>query len=250
MPIYIGSGTGNLVYDPSLGYIKYGDSTIIDVTPHPYTLGAQPYPWDVSAGTKILINASCLAGEGKRLDPIVLVSDGEVWLPDGDEQVLYSSHKLSAEYISQIAGNATNSDVAFSIAAGIPKIPYLLLYRGIGIRIMGTVKHASGATGPYLRIHFGLNGTVGDAILTDATAAASDEVNFDIALRISKLGTAGVATFVSRGLQYDSKGAIKSATTSFYDRTTSSEVDNYVTFSCYPNNQTINLQKLRISLVR
>ena len=40
MPIYIGSGTGNLVYDPSLGYIKYGDSTIIDVTPHPYTLGA------------------------------------------------------------------------------------------------------------------------------------------------------------------------------------------------------------------
>jgi len=248
MPIYIGSNTGNLVYDPSLGYIKYGDSTIIDVTPHLYTLGAQPYPWDVPAGTEIMIDPACLSGCGAVKTPIRLVNDGEVLAPDG-EQILYNAVAPYSSYVAQISGDPTTSAVAINLPGGHPKIPAMLLYLGIGIRVVVTYKHAAGYTGPYLRVLLGNTAvSVSTSILIDGSTSISNEATFDAVARIAKLGDNNTGLFLSNGRAWKNTGE-SIATSAFVDRACSTDGDFYVQLACFPNSQTINIQRLQISII-
>ena len=250
MPINIGSGTGNLVYDPSLGYIKYGDSTIIDVTPHLYTFGAQPWPWDVPEGTEIMIDPACLSGCGAVKTPIRLVNDGEVLVPDG-EQILYNAVAPYSSYVAQITGDPTTpAVVAINLPGGNPKIPPGLLYLGCGIRVVATYKHAAGASAPYLRILLGNTAvSVSTTTLIDGSvSSAGNEVTFDAIARITKLGGTSTGLFLPNGRAWENTGESITAG-AFADKGCSTDLNFYVQLTCRPNNQTINIQRLQVSLV-
>ena len=250
MPIYIGSGTGNLVYDPSLGYIKYGDSTIIDVTPHLYTFGAQPWPWDVPEGTEIMIDPAFLSGCGAVKTPIRLVNDGEVLAPDG-EQILYNAVAPYSSYVAQITGDPTTpAVVAINLPGGNPKIPVELIYLGCGIRVVATYKHAAGASRPYLRVLFGNTAvSVSTTTLIDGSvSAAGNEVTFDAVARITKLGGTSTGLFLPNGRAWENTGGSITAG-AFADKGCSTDLNFYVQLTCEPNNQTINIQRLQVSLL-
>lgn len=146
MPIYIGSGTGNLVYDPSLGCMKYGDSTISTQIPV-YTWGYHPNPWDVPFGTEILIHPSCLTGSGANTQGIKLRSDNTNWLFADSGQILYSkSGTIAAPLVSGVAGNGA-SEVSMWGSLNPIMIPGLMLYKNVRCRLMCTlIKTGANAT--------------------------------------------------------------------------------------------------------
>ena len=62
----------------------------------------------------------------------------------------------------------------------------MLLYLGIGIRVVVTYKHAAGDTGPYLRVLLGNTAvSVSTSMLIDGTAGLSNEVTFDAVATIT-----------------------------------------------------------------
>jgi len=232
-------GSGNLTS------LILGDN-VIDVTPKLYALGAQPYPWDVPIGGEVLVDPACLSGCGVTKLPITLVSDGDVLRVDR-EQVIYSKYALYSSYIAQLA-TADTGDVAFSLPGGNPKIPYGLLYLGIGMRIQASIKHASGATAPFARIYLGANGTVGDNIVMGSTLpSGGGEATYDLTIRPVSLGSSG--KFVAKGTITDGKGGSLTNGSAFADVAFNSEVDNFFTIACRPNSQVVNVQWIRISLV-
>ena len=221
---------------------------IIDIAPKLYTLGAQPYPWDVPAGTEIMIDPACLSGCGAVKTPIRLVNDGEVLAPDG-EQILYNAVAPYSSYVAQISGDPTTSAVAINLPGGHPKIPAMLLYLGIGIRVVVTYKHAAGSTGPYLRVLLGNTAvSVSTSILIDGSATISNEATFDAVARIAKLGDNNTGLFLSNGRAWKNTGE-SIATSAFLDRACSTNGDFYVQLACFPNSQTINIQRLQISII-
>ena len=223
-------------------------SDIIDIKPKLYALGAQPYPWDVPVGTEIPIDPACLSGCGMVKTPIRLINDGEVLVPAG-EQILYSAHAPYSSYVAQITADPTNSVVAISLPGGNPKIPVGLIYLGAGVRVVATYKHAAGASAPYLRILFGSTNGVATTTLIDGTAAVGDELTFEATARITAFGASATGKFLPNGTLRDSKGASKTASGSFADKGCDTNLDFYVLLACFPNNQTINIQKLQISII-
>ena len=222
---------------------------IIDIAPKLYTLGAQPYPWDVPAGTEIMIDPACLSGCGAVKTPIRLVNDGEVLAPDG-EQILYSAVAPYSSYVAQISGDPTTSAVAINLPGGHPKIPAMLLYLGIGIRVVVTYKHAAGATGPYLRVLLGNTAvSVSTSMLIDGSAVISNEATFDAVARITKLGDNNTGLFLPNGRAWNNTGASITAATALVDKACSTDLDFYVQLACFPNSQTINIQKLQVSII-
>ena len=241
MPIYIGSGTGNLVYDPSLGYIKYGDSTIIDVTPHPYTLGAQPFPDQVAAGTEVLINPSCLSGQGATARPIKLVSDGTVWMPQG-EQLLYQSIGSYANPAASQGAINPAVHTLYTLTGGNLKIDPLLLYLGVGLRIKAHFyKNDADANAHAFRVNMGYSNSAGDDIMCklNTAAAANSEVYFDNVVRLTKLGAYGVAIVTTPVSAKLNTSATKTANESGDKTTTPDSTANmYISFSSTPPNIT------------
>lgn len=223
---------------------------VIDIKPKLYALGAQPWPWDVPAGTEIMIDPACLSGCGAVKTPIRLVNDGEVLTPDG-EQILYNAVAPYSSYVAQIAGDATTGTVvAINLPGGHPKIPVGLIYLGCGIRVVATYKHAAGASAPYLRILLGNTAvSVSTTTLIDGSVSpAGNEVTFDAVARITKLGGTGTGLFLPNGRAWKNTGE-SIATGAFVDKACSTDLDFYVQLTCIPNNQTINIQRLQVSLV-
>lgn len=231
----------------AINHLKTG-SDIIDIKPKLWTLGAQPYPWDVPVGTEMLIDPACLSGCGAVKTPIRLVSDGEVLVPAG-EQILYSAHAPYSSYVAQISGNPAVSAVAINLPGGNPKIPVELIYLGAGVRVVATYKHAAGGSTPYLRILFGNTNGVATTTLIDGTAGVGDELTFEATARITAFGALSTGKFLPNGTLRDSKGASKTASGSFVDKGCDTNLDFYVLLACFPNNQTINIQKLQISII-
>lgn len=241
--------------DGSPDYLVSGED-IVDIKPKLWDLGAQPYPWTVAPGTEVLIDPACLSGCGATGAPVKLVRDRDVLLPSC-EQIIYSAYAPYSSYVAQITGDPTNAAVAFSLPGGNPKIPRLLLYKDLGIRVRASFKHASGATAPYLRIYFGNSNSLSSQLLSDGwTPTAGDEMGFDVTARITKLGVSNAGAYtVTEGRMFDSKGVSKALNNAYLDRpistgaAISANADLYVLLACYPNNQTINIQRLQISLV-
>ena len=198
-----------------------------------YQLGEQPYPWDVPIGTKILIDASCLSGFGKRLLPIELVSDGEVWLPYG-EQILYSKFGSYASPAGALVQAAAPSEAIFFGPDSWHKIPYKLMYLGLGIRIRikGFKNDAdTGSTTFRIRLGQTSTGTYGDVIVAlQTSAAASHEMQADVVARITALGGLTIGQFTTPGVQ----AMVTSAT-----KTTNAAEDRKVGFSTNVNNYII-----------
>lgn len=235
--------------DGSPDYLVSGED-IVDIKPKLWTLGAQSFPWKIDAGSEILIDPACLSGCGATKLPIKLAGDREVLSPPG-EQIIYSAYAPYSSYVAQITGDSTNAAVAFSLPGGNPKIPQLLLYKGLGIRVRASFKHASGATAPYLRIYLGNSNSLSSQLLVDGwTSAAAEEMGFDVTVRITTLGVSNAGAYtVTEGHMFDSKGVSKALNNAYLDRAISTNVDLYVLLACFPNNQTIKIQRLQISLV-
>lgn len=241
--------------NPWLGLVRYRNSGLqdslgnsFDLDSSKYLLGAQPYPWDVPVGSEIRIDPECLSGCGKVKTPIRLINDGEVLVPAG-EQTLYSAHAAYSSYVAQISGNASNTAVAIDLPGGHPKIPAGLLYLGIGIKVTVTYKHAAGAFGPSLRVLFG-NTAVSTETTTLINGAAStgNEVTFEAVARITKLGATSAGLFLPNGRAWRNTGEAVAAGV-FVDKSCSTDSDFYIQLACFPNSQTINIQKLHISLI-
>lgn len=235
-------GVVDYLVDPLYG-------AIIDIAPKPHTLGAQPWPWNVPVGTEIMIDPACLSGCGAVKTPIRLVNDGEVLAPDG-EQILYNAVAPYSSYVAQITGDPTTpAVVAINLPGGNPKIPPGLLYLGCGIRVVATYKHAAGASAPYLRILFGNTNGVGTTTLIDGSVSATgNEVTFDAVARITRLGGTSTGLFLPNGRAWKNTGE-SIATGAFVDKGCSTDLNFYVLLAATPNNQTINIQRLQVSLV-
>lgn len=229
-------------------YLIVGNDDIIDIKPKLYALGAQPYPWDVPVGTEIPIDPACLAGCGAVKTPIKLINDGEVLSPAG-EQILYNTVAPYSSYVAQIAGDPAGGAVAISLPGGNPKIPVGLLYLGVGIRVVATYKHAGGASNPYLRVLFGNTNGILSTTLIDGTALAGNEITFDATARITAFGSLATGKFLPNGVLRNNMGASVSAVGAFVDKGCSTDLDFYVLLACFPNSQTINIQKLQVSIV-
>lgn len=237
---------------PSSGspdYLVSGED-IIDIKPKLWTLGAQPYPWKVNAGDEVLIDPACLSGCGATKVPIKMVGDREVLMPAG-EQIVYSAYAPYTSYVAQITGDPTNgSAVAIALPEGNPKIPYQFLYLNCGIRVLVSYKHAAGALAPYLRVLLGNANSASTTTLADVIVpTAGDEITFDVAARITKLGVSNAGVFTTFGTMHDQKGLSKPLGNAYLDRAISTDTDIYVVIACFPNNQTINIQRLQVSLV-
>ena len=200
-----------------------------------YQLGEQPYPWDVPIGTKILIDASCLSGFGKRLLPIELVSDGEVWLPYG-EQILYSKYGSYASPVGTDTQPATPAERVFFGANSWHRIPYLLMYLGLGVRTRFVgFKTGADANITYFRSRLGQtsSGASGDIIVSAWTNATTlHEMSYDATARINVLGALTVAQFTTTGASKLHTSATPTADGAA-DRKTgfSTTQDNFVTIS-------------------
>jgi len=233
-----------------IDYLHINNRDIIDIKPKIYDLGAQPYPWNIPVGSKAEIDPACLSGCGAVKTPIRLVNDGEVLIPDG-EQILYNAVAPYSSYVAQITGDPTTpAVVAINLPGGNPKIPPGLLYLGCGIRVVATYKHAAGASAPYLRILLGNTAvSVSTTTLIDGSvSAAGNEVTFDAVARITRLGGTGTGLFLPNGRAWKNTGE-SIATGAFVDKGCSTNLNFYVLLAAIPNNQTINIQRLQVSLV-
>jgi len=141
--------------------------------------------------------------------------------------------------------------VAINLPDGNPKIPVGLIYLGCGIRVVATYKHAAGASAPYLRILLGNTAvSVSTTTLIDGiVSSAGNEVTFDAVARITKLGGTGTGLFLPNGRAWENTGDSITAFGAFADKGCSTDLNFYVQLTCRPNNQTINIQRLQVSLV-
>ena len=200
-----------------------------------YQLGEQPYPWDAPVGTRIFIDPACLTGYGATLRPIELISDGEVWLPYG-EQILYSAYGSYAYPVGSDTQPATPAERVFFGANSWHRIPYLLMYLGLGIRTrFEGFKTGADANITYFRSRLGQtsSGASGDTIIGPGTSAvALSHIICDATARINVLGGLTTAQFTTPGV---SKLCISNTLSadSAADRKTgfSTTQDNFVTIS-------------------
>ncbi len=227
----------------SLGNVDYltSGNNLVYVKPHPYTLGAQPYPWEVAAGTEILIDPACLSGYGATTRPIKLVSDGYVWMPAG-EQLLY---KVKGSYASPAATQgAINPAVhtLYTLTGGNLKINPLLLYLGVGLRIKAHFyKDDAVANASTFRVNMGNTNSAADDIMCklNTSAAANSEVFFDNVVSLTKLGAFGTAIVTTPVGAKLNTSATKTANESG-DKSgrTDSTANMYISFSSIPPNIT------------
>ena len=223
----------NLVqYNASTGSYSVGG---VDIQQKIYTLGEQPYPWDVPVGTRIFIDPACLTGYGATLRPIELINDGEVWLPYG-EQVLYSKYGSYASPAGSLVQAATPSEAVFFNTNSWHKIPWKLMYLGLGIRIRikGFKNDAdTGSTTFRVRLGQTSTGAYGDVIVAlQTSAAASHEMACDVVARITALGALTIGQFTTPGTQALVTSASKTINASADRKVVfSTNVDNYITLS-------------------
>ena len=200
-----------------------------------YQLGEQPYPWDVPVGTRIFIDPACLTGYGATLRPIELISDGEVWLPYG-EQILYSAYGSYAYPVGSDTQPATPAERVFFGANSWHRIPYLLMYLGLGIRTrFEGFKTGADANITYFRSRLGQTSSEasGDTIIGPGTSAvALSHIICDATARINVLGGLTTAQFTTPGVSKLYASNTLSAD-SAADRNTgfSTTHDNFVTIS-------------------
>ena len=240
--------------DPN-GKLVISNTSINITKPPTYTIGQQPYPWDVPVGTRIYIDSACLTGYGAILRPIELITDGEVWLPYG-EQVLYSAYGSYAIPVATDTQPATPVERVFFGANSWHRIPSLLMYAGLGVRVRGALfKTGADGNSSQLRLRLGQtsSGASGDAIaLASTSATASHEIYCDSTVRINALGDLTVAQFTTPGLAklYTSQTPTSNAAA---DRKTgfSTTQDNFVTISTSTPaaGAVVNLLNFSISLV-
>lgn len=248
IPTVVLGGDGN----PS--YFIVGDS-IIDIKPKLWTLGAQPYPWDVPVGTRIFIDPACLTGYGATLRPIELITDGEVWLPYG-EQILYSAYGSYAAPVASDTQPATPAERLFFGANSWHRIPYLLMYLGLGVRTRFVgFKSGADANGTTFRSRLGQtsSGASGEIIVSAGTSGtALHEMSYDATARINVLGALTVAQFTTSGVSRLHTSATPAADGAA-DRKTgfSTTQDNFITISTSGavTGAVANLLNFSISLV-
>ena len=200
-----------------------------------YTLDKRPYPWDVSVGDRILIDAACLSGYGKGVLPLEFRSDGEVWVPYG-EQILYSKFGSYASPPGSLVQAATPSEDVFFNTNSWHKIPWKLMYLGLGIRIRikGFKNDAdTGSTTFRVRLGQTSTGAYGDVIVAlQTSAAASHEMACDVVARITALGALTIGQFTTPGTQALVTSASKTINASADRKVVfSTNVDNYITLS-------------------
>ena len=219
-----------------------------------YPLGSQPYPWDVKIGDRILIDASCLSGYGKSVLPLEFRSDGEVWVPY-KEVVLYSKFGSYASPADTVGAQNPAGEVVFPMGGARPIIPFELLYKDIGIRIkFAGFKNDADTAATLFRVRCGSDSATGSDTISQVqtSAAANHEVMFDVTIRVTTLGPAGTAKFVSPGSSKLVTSASK-ATNGSGDVGTlfSTTANNYVAFTSVPGNITATaaLRDFQISLV-
>lgn len=189
-----------------------------------YQLGGEPYPWEVPVGAKVLFDPSVLSGFGKTLKPIEYVNDGEILMPDG-EQILYSKY---GSYTNPVETITTVSGENFFFGANsLLKIPYQLLYLGIGIRIRFVGYKSDSDTGiNYFRIRLGNSLTASsniNVLQVEATKTNHEQI-VDVTMRVTGLGDASQASLTSTEIGKLFNSA--SATTS----------NNYILLSTIPTN--------------
>lgn len=226
---------GIVQYNSITSLLQVNGKDIIYIKPKLYALDAIPYPWDVTVGTRIFVDASCLSGYGATLRPIELITDGEVWLPYG-EQILYSAYGSYASPVGTDTQPATPAERTFFGANSWHKIPYQLMYAGLGVRVRCTgFKTGADATSTQFRLRLGQtsSGASGDIIAIPATAATQlHEITGDTVARINVLGGLTTAQFTTIGV---SKLFTTNTPTldSAADRKTgfSTTQDNFVTLS-------------------
>ena len=165
---------------------------------------------------------------------------------------MYNAVAPYSSYVAQITGDPTiGTVVAINLPGGHPKIPVGLIYLGCGIRVVATYKHAAGAFRPYLRVLFGNTAvSVSTTTLIDGSVSvAGNEVTFDVIARITKLGGTSTGLFLPNGRAWENTGDSITAFGAFVDKPCSTDLNFYVQLTCRPNNQTINIQRLQVSLV-
>ena len=186
-----------------LDYLQTNND-IIDVKPKIYELGAQPFPWDVPVGTKVLINNNFLQGNGKSKLPLEFINDGEVWVPY-QEQILYSNQGSYGVPVATVTQDSGGAEKTFFSTGSWHKIPYQLMYNGLGIRVRGNFfKNDSDTAASTFRARLGQSSsyTSGDIIAAVTTsAAASHQIAFDVTARINVLGALTVGQFTTPGIQ-------------------------------------------------
>lgn len=252
-----GSMANLTVYDQASKAL-YVNGSLIQFKSKPplYSVSAKPYPWDLNLNDRISINADCLSGPGKSALPIEFRTDGEVFAPDG-EQVLYSGFGSYASPVYTIpAQNPSGGEVIFFGSSGFFKIPWKLMYLGLGIRIMAELyKPDADASATVIRARMGQSATSpsGDYIAAPTTAAAANShITLDAVVRITKLGPLTTGQFTTPGNTKEFTSATLAADLAA-DRKTlfSTTADNYITFSTSTSNITMTeaLVKYSISLV-
>lgn len=219
-------GSGNLTS------LILGDN-ILDVVPKLYTLGAEPFPWDINTETDIYTNPNCLSGQGATALPIIRVSDGQVLRPRG-EQILYSSiGSYAAPTVTKSAGIYSNQ--LFALSPGNLLIPWRLMYLGLGIRVRGVFyKTDSDATATQFRVNIGKSNSAGDDRIWNYTtsAQANSEIPFDVTIRITTLGVAGTAKFTTHNNAKLTTSATTTANSSGDVGTQfDTSLDNYISFA-------------------
>jgi len=160
--------------------------------------------------------------------------------PD-NEQILYSKFGSYASPAGSLVQAATPAEALFFGADSWHKIPYQLMYLGLGIRIRikGFKNDAdTGSTTFRVRLGQTSTGAYGDVIVAlQTSAAASHEMACDVVARITALGALTVGQFTTPGVQAMVTSASKT-TNSAADRKVgfSTNVDNYITISSSATN--------------
>ena len=240
MPIKFTDLTGVARRDSSTGNL-IADGYTYDEVPKVYTLGAQPYPDQVAAGTEVLINPSCLSGQGATARPIKLVSDGTVWMPQG-EQLLYQSIGSYANPAASQGAINPAVHTLYTLTGGNLKIDPLFMYLGLGLRLKAHFyKNDADANSTTFRVNMGYSNSTGDDVMCiGATAAAANsEFFFDNIVRITKLGVNPNAMVTTPVLAKLNTSATKAYNQSA-DKTTTPDTtaSMYVSFSSTPPNIT------------
>lgn len=231
------------VYDQASKAL-YVNGSLIQFKSKPplYSLSAKPYPWDLNLNDRISISADCLSGYGKATLPIEFRVDptNQIFVPD-NEQILYSKFGSYASPAGSLVQAATPAEALFFGANSWHKIPYQLMYLGLGIRIRikGFKNDAdTGSTTFRVRLGQTSTGASGDVIVAlQTSAAASHEMACDVVARITALGALTVGQFTTPGVQAMVTSASKT-TNSAADRKVgfSTNVDNYITISSSATN--------------
>ena len=237
------------------GKLVISNNSINITKPPTYIIGEQPYPWDVPVGTRIYIDPACLTGYGATSRPIELITDGEVWLPYG-EQILYSAYGSYAVPVATDTQPATPAERVFFGANSWHRIPYRLMYLGLGIRTrFEGFKTGADANITFFRSRLGQtsSGASGDTIIGPGTSAtALSHIICDATARINVLGGLTTAQFTTPGVSKLQTSNTLSAD-SAADRKTgfSTTQDNFVTISTNTSaaGAVANLLNFSISLV-